>query len=68
MMLSERTLNIREANLDEDTLIDKHFYQLWRDNNVPEHCIRSNWLEVLGKPLYCSLGFVESNEIRLDLL
>lgn len=45
-MLSKRTISIREANLDEDTLIAQHFYQLWRDNNVPEHCIRSNWLEV----------------------
>ncbi len=46
MRLPERTINIREAYLHEDTLIAKHFYQLWRDNDVPEHSIRSNWLEV----------------------
>lgn len=40
------TLNIREASPDEDSLIAKHFYQLWRDNDVPAESIRSDWLDI----------------------
>jgi ribosomal protein S18 acetylase RimI-like enzyme len=35
----------REANLDDDQTIARHFFQLWRDNNVPEASIQVNWLE-----------------------
>jgi ribosomal protein S18 acetylase RimI-like enzyme len=35
----------REGNVNDDAAIARHFYQLWRDNNVPESLIQSNWLE-----------------------
>lgn len=43
----EQTIYIREASLDEDVLIAEHFYKLWRDNNVPDNSINSNWLETV---------------------
>lgn len=45
-MLTERNTNVREACPHEDSLIAEHFYQMWRDNNVPTHSIRSDWLDV----------------------
>lgn len=45
-MLTEQTINIREANQQEDSLIATHFYQMWRDNDVPPQFIQSNWLEI----------------------
>lgn len=45
-MLTERNINLREASPEEDSLIAKHFYQLWRDNDVPEHSIQSDWLDI----------------------
>jgi ribosomal protein S18 acetylase RimI-like enzyme len=35
----------REANIDDDTTIARHFFQLWRDNDVPEASIQVNWLD-----------------------
>ncbi len=35
----------RETNVDDDTTIARHFFQLWRDNDVPEASIQGNWLE-----------------------
>ena len=46
-MLTEPTIRIREASLDDDALIARHFYQLWRDNDVPDNSIRSDWLEII---------------------
>lgn len=43
----EQTIHIREAIFDEDVLIAEHFYKLWRDNNVPDNCINSDWLEIV---------------------
>lgn len=45
-MLTEQNINIREASPQEDSLIAEHFYQLWRDNDVPADSIQSNWLEI----------------------
>ncbi len=57
-MLIERNLTIREAQLQEDFLIAKHFYQMWRDNDVPGELIESNWLEI-------TLKFI--NHVRQEL-
>jgi len=46
-MLTVRNIKIREAIPQEDSLIAQHFYQLWRDNDVPAHSIRHDWLEVM---------------------
>ncbi len=45
-MQTEPVINTREASPDEDSLIAEHFYQLWRDNDVPAHSIQSDWLEI----------------------
>lgn len=45
-MSTEQTINIREASPDEDFFIAEHFYKLWRDNDVPTHSIKSNWLDI----------------------
>ena len=44
-MLGEQDLKIREASLIDDSLIAKHFYQMWRDLDVPDYAIQSDWLE-----------------------
>ncbi|MBE9166833.1 GNAT family N-acetyltransferase [Pleurocapsales cyanobacterium LEGE 06147] len=36
---------VREATEREDSLIARHFYQLWLDNNVSTDLIRANWLD-----------------------
>lgn len=45
-MVTEQTINIREASPQEETLIAEHFYQMWRDNEVPADSIRSDWLDI----------------------
>lgn len=45
-MPREQALNIREASLQEDSLIAEHFYQMWRDNDVPARSIQSDWLDI----------------------
>ena len=45
-MLTEENINLREESPQEDSLIAKHFYQLWLDNEVPADSIQSNWLEI----------------------
>ena len=52
-------INFREARLEEDSLIARHFYQLWRDNDVPVNCIKSDWQETI-------LQFI--NHARQELL
>jgi ribosomal protein S18 acetylase RimI-like enzyme len=42
-------MNIREADRQEDSIIAKHFYHLWRDNDVPVERINSDWLEIVIK-------------------
>lgn len=46
-MPSKPVIHIREANLEEDSLIAEHFYQLWRDNDVPAYSIESDWLDII---------------------
>jgi GNAT superfamily N-acetyltransferase len=38
-------VSIRKATITEDSLIARHFYQLWLDNEIAPSAIRSNWLE-----------------------
>ncbi len=45
-MLTEPTINFREATSQDDSLIAEHFYKLWRDNDVPDHSIQSDWREI----------------------
>ena len=40
-------INLRETSLEEDSLIAQHFYQLWRDNDVPADSIKSDWQETI---------------------
>ncbi|HCF28156.1 MAG TPA: GNAT family N-acetyltransferase [Cyanobacteria bacterium UBA11049] len=40
-------ISIREASQNEDLLIARHFYQLWRDNDVAAESIRANWQEII---------------------
>lgn len=37
------TIIIRSAIATDDVLIAAHFYQMWRDNDVPAEAIASNW-------------------------
>ncbi len=46
-MRKQLTIQVREASSQEDCLIAKHFYQLWRDNDVPADSIKSDWLETI---------------------
>ncbi|MGQ4648986.1 GNAT family N-acetyltransferase [Lyngbya aestuarii] len=46
-MLTASNVNFRESTPQEDSLVAQHSYQLWRDNQVPAHSIRSDWLEVM---------------------
>lgn len=48
-MLRERNINIRPATISEYSLIARHSYQLWLDNNIPPDSIKSNWLEITLK-------------------
>ena len=57
-MLMQEHITIREATLQEDPLIAKHFYQMWRDNDVPDDAIKSDWLDI-------TLKFIE--QARQDL-
>ncbi|HYW20810.1 MAG TPA: GNAT family N-acetyltransferase [Nodularia sp. (in: cyanobacteria)] len=45
-MLTEQQITIREAIPPEDALIAQHFYQMWRDNGVPDEAIHPNWLDI----------------------
>lgn len=37
---------VRNATPEDDVLLAKHFYQLWRDNDVADDAIRSDWQAV----------------------
>lgn len=39
-------LQIRPATPSDDRLIAQHFYQMWRDNQVPEEAIAPHWMEM----------------------
>lgn len=57
-MQTELEIEIREASIEEDAQIARHFYQLWRDNDVPAASIKSDWQETI-------LQFI--NRARQDL-
>lgn len=40
----ESKIKIREATPQEDTIIAKHFSQLWRDNHIAEEYVKPDWL------------------------
>ena len=46
-MLTEQAMNLREASPHEDSLIAKHFYQMWLDNEVPADAIQADWLNIV---------------------
>lgn len=56
-MLMPEQITIREATPQEDTVIAKHFYQMWQDIGVPEQAIESDWLNI-------TLLFIE--QVRRD--
>ena len=37
------TITLRSAAVADDPLIATHFYQMWRDNDVPAEAIAPNW-------------------------
>ncbi|MGK7922878.1 MAG: GNAT family N-acetyltransferase [Trichodesmium sp.] len=39
-------IKIRTAEAAENSLIAKHFYQMWQDIGVADDSIQSNWLEI----------------------
>jgi ribosomal protein S18 acetylase RimI-like enzyme len=39
----QSTITIRSATPADDALIAAHFYQMWRDNDVPAEAIATNW-------------------------
>ena len=57
-MQTKLNIAITEASQNEDSLIARHFYQMWMDNDVPDESIRSDWLET-------TLQFI--NNARQDL-
>ncbi|HEY9692070.1 MAG TPA: GNAT family N-acetyltransferase [Oculatellaceae cyanobacterium] len=42
----QQNIYIREALPQEDSIIAKHFYQMWLDNNVLAESIESNWQQI----------------------
>ena len=44
--MSELKIKIRESLPEEDSLLAKHFYQMWLDNNIPTDNICSDWLDI----------------------
>ncbi|MCC5646355.1 GNAT family N-acetyltransferase [Nostoc sp. CHAB 5824] len=58
-MLTEKHITIREATAKEDSLISKHFYQMWLDISVHESNIDLDWQNI-------TLQFIE--EARRSLL
>lgn len=58
IMLTEKHITIREATTKEDSLIVKHFYQMWLDIGVDESNILLEWQNI-------TLQFIE--EARRNL-
>lgn len=42
----ESTIDVREAEPQEDSLLAEHFYRLWRDNNIAAESIRPDWEDI----------------------
>jgi ribosomal protein S18 acetylase RimI-like enzyme len=47
MIEAASTAQFRVARPDEDVMIARHFYQLWRDNEVPKDQIRADWQQTV---------------------
>jgi GNAT superfamily N-acetyltransferase len=45
-MLVQPIVHIRQSTLQEDPVIAKHFYQMWRDLDVPVGAIEPDWLNI----------------------
>lgn len=46
-MLTQQLIQIRAATPEEDSLIARHFYQMWLDNQIAESAIAPDWLEIM---------------------
>ena len=44
--MSETDLTIVPASDTEDSIVARHFYQLWLDNNIEPNSIQADWLEI----------------------
>jgi len=58
-LLAEQVIHLRQATLQEDSLIATHFYRMWQDNEVPADAIQSNWQEII-------LRFINNARQELD--
>jgi len=56
---TEQPIQLRQATLQEDSLIATHFYRMWQDNEVPADAIQSNWQEII-------LRFINNARQELD--
>lgn len=57
-MQTTQAIHVRVASPHEDSLIAKHFYQMWLDLDVPAQAIQADWLNL-------TLQFIE--QARRDL-
>lgn len=46
MIQTEKYITIRETIPQEDSLIARHFYQMWQDIGLSDEAINSDWLEI----------------------
>ncbi len=59
IIMLQQTITVRESTLEEDSLIAQHFYQMWKDNDVPDEAINPNWLNK-------TLNFIKDARTNLD--
>lgn len=48
-MQTAKNISIREANIEEEILIAKHFYKMWLDIGITKEAIEENWQETILK-------------------
>lgn len=48
-MLTQHTIQIREADPQEDGLIAEHFYAMWLDNAIPTQAINPDWQNIISQ-------------------
>ena len=46
-MQTANNISIREASIEEGTLISEHFYKMCLDIGIPEEAIEENWQEII---------------------
>jgi GNAT superfamily N-acetyltransferase len=46
-MQTAKNISIREAKVEEEILIAKHFYQMWLDIGIPKEAIEQDWQEII---------------------